>query len=116
MRDGEMSTAPQRLISGNCASICRKAKSLLDSGSLVFSGLGQARNHPLRRAERALISTCRAGQKERPDGLFTILDEPTTGLHFADIEKLLQVLMKAAERGHTVYVIEQHNLEMIKCA
>ena len=44
-----------------------------------------------------------------------ILDEPTTGLHFADIEKLLQVLMKLRNAGNTIIVIE-HNLEMIKCA
>ncbi|HEU0209982.1 MAG TPA: excinuclease ABC subunit UvrA, partial [Candidatus Udaeobacter sp.] len=46
---------------------------------------------------------------------FYILDEPTTGLHFADIEKLLQVLMKLRDAGNTLVVIE-HNLEMIKCA
>jgi excinuclease ABC subunit A len=44
-----------------------------------------------------------------------ILDEPTTGLHFADIEKLLEVLMKLRNAGNTIVVIE-HNLEMIKCA
>ena len=44
-----------------------------------------------------------------------ILDEPTPGLHFADIEKLLQVLMKLRDAGNTLVVIE-HNLEMIKCA
>ena len=44
-----------------------------------------------------------------------ILDEPTTGLHFADIEKLLHVLMKLRDAGNTLVVIE-HNLEMIKCA
>ncbi len=44
-----------------------------------------------------------------------LLDEPTTGLHFADIENLLEVLLKLRDAGNTLVVIE-HNLEMIKCA
>jgi excinuclease ABC subunit A len=44
-----------------------------------------------------------------------ILDEPTTGLHFVDIEKLLRVLDRLTEAGNTVLVIE-HNLEVIKTA
>ena len=46
---------------------------------------------------------------------FYILDEPTTGLHFEDIRKLLQVLQRLVDSGNTVVVIE-HNLDVIKCA
>jgi excinuclease ABC subunit A len=44
-----------------------------------------------------------------------LLDEPTTGLHFADIQKLLEVLLRLRDSGNTLIVIE-HNLEVIKCA
>jgi len=45
---------------------------------------------------------------------FYILDEPTTGLHFDDIQKLLEVLQRLVDKGNTVLVIE-HNLDVLKC-
>ncbi|MBI2194093.1 MAG: excinuclease ABC subunit UvrA [Planctomycetes bacterium] len=58
-----------------------------------------------------------AEQLVRPSsgGTLYILDEPTTGLHFADVEKLLQVLQRFVDAGNTVVVVE-HNLEVVKCA
>ena len=44
-----------------------------------------------------------------------VLDEPTTGLHFADVDRLIGVLNRLADAGHTLVVIE-HNLDVIKCA
>jgi excinuclease ABC subunit A len=44
-----------------------------------------------------------------------LLDEPTVGLHFEDVKRLIQVLNKLVERGNTVVLIE-HNLDVIKCA
>ena len=45
----------------------------------------------------------------------SLLAEPTTGLHFADIEKLLEVLQRLVDAGNTIVVIE-HNLDVVKCA
>ena len=57
-------------------------------------------------------------QRSCPDGTgktIYILDEPTTGLHFADVQKLIEILHRLAEGGNTVVVIE-HNLDVIKTA
>ncbi|MDR2938627.1 MAG: excinuclease ABC subunit UvrA [Prevotellaceae bacterium] len=54
-------------------------------------------------------------KETNPDPLLFIFDEPTTGLHFHDIKKLLEAFNALVERGHTVLVVE-HNMDVVKCA
>ena len=86
---------------------------------MCSSDLVKELNHPLLRRQVWLHCNSKTLAKElskRSTGktLF-ILDEPTTGLHFADIELLLSVLNRLKEQGNTVVVIE-HNLDVIKTA
>ena len=97
----------------NVPSIAEKLNSLLDVG-LGYLRLGQA-GTTLSGGEAQRVKLATELAKKATGSTLYILDEPTTGLHFADIEKLLQVLMKLRNAGNTVIVIE-HNLEMIKCA
>ena len=97
----------------NVPSISEKLNSLLDVG-LGYLRLGQA-GTTLSGGEAQRVKLATELAKKATGRTVYILDEPTTGLHFADIEKLLQVLMKLRNAGNTVVVIE-HNLEMIKCA
>ena len=83
------------------------------SGSVICGSGRRARRLSGGEAQRVKLATELA--KKATGRTIYILDEPTTGLHFADIEKLLQVLMKLRDAGNTLVVIE-HNLEMIKCA
>ena len=97
----------------NVPSISDKLNALLDVG-LGYLRLGQA-GTTLSGGEAQRVKLATELAKKATGRTVYILDEPTTGLHFADIEKLLQVLMKLRDAGNTVIVIE-HNLEMIKCA
>jgi excinuclease ABC subunit A len=97
----------------NVPSISDKMNALLDVG-LGYLQLGQA-GTTLSGGEAQRVKLATELAKKATGRTVYILDEPTTGLHFADIEKLLQVLMKLRDSGNTLIVIE-HNLEMIKCA
>src|SRR5512133_953613 len=97
----------------NVPSIAEKLNSLLDVG-LGYLRLGQA-GTTLSGGEAQRVKLATELAKKATGRTIYILDEPTTGLHFADIEKLLEVLMKLRNAGNTIVVIE-HNLEMIKCA
>ena len=88
-------------------------KVLFDVG-LGYIRLGQAAT-TLSGGEAQRIKLSRELSKRDTGKTFYILDEPTTGLHFVDIEKLLHVLNELVERGNTVVVIE-HNLDVIKNA
>jgi excinuclease ABC subunit A len=97
----------------NVPTIAEKLNSLLDVG-LGYLRLGQS-GTTLSGGEAQRVKLATELAKKATGRTVYILDEPTTGLHFADIEKLLEVLMKLRNAGNTIVVIE-HNLEMIKCA
>jgi excinuclease ABC subunit A len=97
----------------NVPSVSDRLVAMLDVG-LGYLRLGQAAT-TLSGGEAQRVKLATELAKKATGRTIYVLDEPTTGLHFADIEKLLQVLMKLRDAGNTLVVIE-HNLEMIKCA
>jgi len=97
----------------NIPRIKRKLQTLVDVG-LDYIKLGQPAT-TLSGGEAQRIKLASELQKRSKGHTVYILDEPTTGLHIDDIAKLLQVLDRLVEQGHTVMVIE-HNLDVIKTA
>ncbi len=93
--------------------IYRKIKTLQDVG-LGYIKLGQP-STTLSGGEAQRIKLATELSKRSTGSTIYILDEPTTGLHFADVKKLLQILQKFADAGNTVVVIE-HNMDVIKQA
>ena len=94
-------------------SIARKLQTLIDVG-LSYIKLGQAAT-TLSGGEAQRVKLSRELSKRDTGNTLYILDEPTTGLHFHDIQQLLIVLHRLRDHGNTVVVIE-HNLDVIKTA
>lgn len=97
----------------NVPSIKRKVQTLYDVG-LSYVKLGQPSN-TLSGGEAQRIKLATELSKRSTGRTIYILDEPTTGLHFADVHKLIEILHRLTEGGNTVLVIE-HNLDVIKTA
>ena len=97
----------------NVPSITRKIQTLYDVG-LGYVRLGQPSTE-LSGGEAQRIKLATELSKRSTGKTIYILDEPTTGLHFADVHKLIEILRRLSDGGNTVVVIE-HNLDVIKTA
>ncbi len=97
----------------NVPSITRKIQTLYDVG-LGYIRLGQPSTE-LSGGEAQRIKLATELSKRGTGKTIYILDEPTTGLHFADVHKLIEILRRLSDSGNTVIVIE-HNLDVIKTA
>ena len=97
----------------NVPRIARKIKTLNDVG-LGYIKLGQA-STTLSGGEAQRVKLATELSKKSTGKTIYVLDEPTTGLHVADVHRLIEMLSLLADAGNTVVVIE-HNLDVIKCA
>ena len=94
--------------------ILNKIKPLYDVG-LGYVKLGQSSNTLSGGEAQRVKLASYLGKEQSTEKIFFIFDEPTTGLHFHDINKLLDALNALVEKGHTVVIVE-HNMEVIKSA
>ena len=97
----------------NVPNIYQKLKTLNEVG-LGYIKLGQSAT-TLSGGEAQRVKLSAELSRRSTGKTLYILDEPTTGLHFDDIKRLLQVLNKLVDKGNTVLIIE-HQLDVIKCA
>ena len=109
----EMSVEEALAFLENVPSVRRPLQTLFDVG-LGYLHLGQAAN-TLSGGEAQRIKLAKELSRRSTGKTLYLLDEPTTGLHFADVERLLEVLNRLVERGNTVVVIE-HQLDVVKQA
>jgi excinuclease ABC subunit A len=95
------------------AKIVKKLKPLQDVG-LGYIKLGQS-SSTLSGGENQRVKLAMFLSMEKPEPTMFIFDEPTTGLHFHDINTLMDSFERLIQQGHTLIIIE-HNLDVIKCA
>ena len=109
----EMTVAEAYEFFAKVPSLARKLKTLVDVG-LGYIGLGQSAT-TLSGGEAQRIKLATELSKRSTGKTLYLLDEPTTGLHFDDVAKLMKLLLRLRDQGNTVVVIE-HNLDVIRSA
>ena len=109
----EMTVAEACEFFAKVPSLSRKLKTLVDVG-LGYIGLGQSAT-TLSGGEAQRIKLATELSKRSTGRTLYLLDEPTTGLHFDDIAKLMKLLLRLRDQGNTVVVIE-HNIDVMRCA
>jgi excinuclease ABC subunit A len=109
----EMTVAEAYEFFAKVPSLSRKLKTLVDVG-LGYLALGQSAT-TLSGGEAQRIKLATELSRRSTGKTLYLLDEPTTGLHFDDVAKLMRLLLKLRDQGNTVVVIE-HNIDVMRCA